>query len=224
AAVFAFVAAQAVRKRSRRRHARAAPARRGAAAGGGRGEDRRALAGIGPAAGADRAAPRVAVRRRRAALRRACPIIAARHAGPEHRRRDRRGAHAGLARRGRAARAAGAAALRAGARHGGGRGRDGGRGARRGGAAAAARRALDRGRGVRPLGDRGRAEDFDGMRWFRYASPQTFFPLAGTIGRVSAVLAALLALAGLYVGFFVAPTDAQQGEAYRIIFIHVPAA
>jgi len=62
------------------------------------------------------------------------------------------------------------------------------------------------------------------MRWFWYASPQTFFPLAGTIGRVSAVLAALLALAGLYVGFFVAPTDAQQGEAYRIIFIHVPAA
>jgi len=29
---------------------------------------------------------------------------------------------------------------------------------------------------------------------------------------------------GLYVGFFVAPTDHQQGEAYRIIFIHVPAA
>src|SRR5690606_27006013 len=36
--------------------------------------------------------------------------------------------------------------------------------------------------------------------------------------------AALLAAAGLYVGFFVAPTDHQQGEAYRIIFIHVPAA
>ena len=34
----------------------------------------------------------------------------------------------------------------------------------------------------------------------------------------------MLALAGLYVSFFVAPTDAQQGEAYRIIFIHVPAA
>jgi len=29
---------------------------------------------------------------------------------------------------------------------------------------------------------------------------------------------------GLYIGFFVAPTDAQQGESYRIIFIHVPAA
>jgi len=36
--------------------------------------------------------------------------------------------------------------------------------------------------------------------------------------------AALLAAAGLYVGFFVAPTDAQQGEVYRVIFIHVPAA
>ena len=34
----------------------------------------------------------------------------------------------------------------------------------------------------------------------------------------------VLAAAGLYIGFFVAPTDAQQGEAYRIIFIHVPAA
>ena len=29
---------------------------------------------------------------------------------------------------------------------------------------------------------------------------------------------------GLYISFFVAPTDAQQGESYRIIFIHVPAA
>src|ERR1051325_1262007 len=62
------------------------------------------------------------------------------------------------------------------------------------------------------------------MKWFWYASPQTFYPLAGKIARVCAVLAALLAAAGLYLGFFVAPTDAQQGEAYRIIFIHVPAA
>jgi hypothetical protein len=29
---------------------------------------------------------------------------------------------------------------------------------------------------------------------------------------------------GLYIGFFVAPTDATQGEVYRVIFIHVPAA
>ena len=62
------------------------------------------------------------------------------------------------------------------------------------------------------------------IRWFWFASPQTFFPLAGTLARWSAAGAALLAAAGLYIGFFVAPTDAQQGEAYRIIFIHVPAA
>ena len=30
--------------------------------------------------------------------------------------------------------------------------------------------------------------------------------------------------AGLYIGFFVAPADAVQSEAYRIIFIHVPAS
>jgi heme exporter protein C len=62
------------------------------------------------------------------------------------------------------------------------------------------------------------------MKWFWYASPQTFYPLAGHIARWCAVAAAILAAAGLYVGLFVAPTDAQQGEAYRIIFIHVPAA
>jgi len=62
------------------------------------------------------------------------------------------------------------------------------------------------------------------MRWFWYASPQTFFPLAGRLALWCGIAAVLLALAGLYIGFFVAPTDAQQGEAYRIIFIHVPAA
>ncbi|MDA1118267.1 MAG: heme ABC transporter permease CcmC [Proteobacteria bacterium] len=62
------------------------------------------------------------------------------------------------------------------------------------------------------------------IKWYWFSSPQTFFPLAGKIARWSAVGAGLLAAAGLYVGFFVAPTDAQQGEAYRIIFIHVPAA
>jgi len=62
------------------------------------------------------------------------------------------------------------------------------------------------------------------MKWFWYASPQTFYPLAGTIARGCGFAAALLAAAGLYIGFFVAPTDAQQGEVYRIIFIHVPAA
>ena len=62
------------------------------------------------------------------------------------------------------------------------------------------------------------------IKWFWFASPQTFYPLAATLARIAAVLALVFALAGLYVGFFVAPSDAQQGEVYRIIFIHVPAA
>jgi heme exporter protein C len=62
------------------------------------------------------------------------------------------------------------------------------------------------------------------IKWFWFASPHTFYPLAGTIARITTILALIFALAGLYVGFFMAPTDAQQGEVYRIIFIHVPAA
>ena len=62
------------------------------------------------------------------------------------------------------------------------------------------------------------------IRWFKFSSPQTFYPLAGKMIPWFAVAAALLCAAGLYVGFFVAPTDAQQGESYRIIFIHVAAA
>src|SRR6185436_6937163 len=77
---------------------------------------------------------------------------------------------------------------------------------------------------VRSLGDRHGAEDIDGMNWFWYASPQTFYPLAGRMAPWFGGAALLLAVAGLYTGFFVAPTDAQQGEVYRIIYIHVPAA
>jgi heme exporter protein C len=62
------------------------------------------------------------------------------------------------------------------------------------------------------------------MNLFRYAAPQTFYPLAQRLQPFFAVAAVLLAAAGLYVGFGLAPTDFQQGEVYRIIFIHVPAA
>ncbi len=59
---------------------------------------------------------------------------------------------------------------------------------------------------------------------FKYSSPATFYPLAGKIGRVSTWIALVLLVIGLYLSFFVAPTDYKQGEGYRIIFIHVPAA
>jgi heme exporter protein C len=59
---------------------------------------------------------------------------------------------------------------------------------------------------------------------YRFSSPATFYPLAGKIARVSTWIAVLLLAIGLYMSFFVAPTDYKQGEGYRIIFIHVPAA
>jgi len=61
-------------------------------------------------------------------------------------------------------------------------------------------------------------------RWLAYASPARFAPLARRLAPWFGAAALLCLLAGLYVGFAVAPTDAQQGEVYRILFIHVPAA
>lgn len=62
------------------------------------------------------------------------------------------------------------------------------------------------------------------MNLFTYAAPSRFYYLAGKLWPWFAALAVVLTLVGMYIGFFVAPTDFQQGEAYRIIFIHVPAS
>ena len=60
--------------------------------------------------------------------------------------------------------------------------------------------------------------------WLRFAAPAAFFPLAGKMIPWFGAAAALLSVAGLVLGFLMAPTDHQQGDAYRIIFVHVPAA
>ena len=62
------------------------------------------------------------------------------------------------------------------------------------------------------------------IRWFTFAAPSRFYALAGALNPWLWAIAMLLAVAGLYIGFLVAPTDATQGDSYRIIFIHVPAA
>ena len=62
------------------------------------------------------------------------------------------------------------------------------------------------------------------INWFKYAAPQPFYGLAGKLIPWFAVGALILGVAGLYIGLLIAPTDAQQGDAYRIIFVHVPAA
>jgi len=62
------------------------------------------------------------------------------------------------------------------------------------------------------------------MSLFKYSAPSTFYPLAGKLVPWFGTLAFVLAVIGLYLGLFVAPEDFQQGEVYRIIFIHVPTA
>ena len=62
------------------------------------------------------------------------------------------------------------------------------------------------------------------INWFKYSAPATFYGLAGKLAPWFAWTSAILFAIGLYIGFFVAPSDAVQSEAYRIIFIHVPAS
>ncbi len=47
------------------------------------------------------------------------------------------------------------------------------------------------------------------INWYKYAAPANFYPLAGKIIPWFAVVTALLFVVGLYVGFFVAPTDSS---------------
>ncbi|MFZ5493334.1 MAG: heme ABC transporter permease [Pseudomonadota bacterium] len=58
----------------------------------------------------------------------------------------------------------------------------------------------------------------------RLAVPKFFYPFAGRLLPWLGTLAAALLLIGAVWGLAVAPADYQQGDSYRIIFIHVPAA
>jgi len=58
----------------------------------------------------------------------------------------------------------------------------------------------------------------------RYGSPKVFYPLAGKLMPWFGWAFVFFGIAGLYWGLAIAPTDAVQGEAYRIMFVHVPAA
>jgi heme exporter protein C len=62
------------------------------------------------------------------------------------------------------------------------------------------------------------------LRWSTFAAPSRFYRLTDVLNPWLWAIAIVLAVTGLYVGFFLAPTDATQGDSYRIIFIHVPAA
>lgn len=58
----------------------------------------------------------------------------------------------------------------------------------------------------------------------RSASPKYFYLFAGRLIPWLWALFGILLIVGLYGGLVRAPTDYQQGDSYRIIFVHVPAA
>ncbi len=62
-------------------------------------------------------------------------------------------------------------------------------------------------------------------KWLHpYADPERAYQLAGKLLPWFSILALGLILTGTIWGLMFAPTDYQQGDSYRIIFIHVPAA
>ena len=59
---------------------------------------------------------------------------------------------------------------------------------------------------------------------YQLASPKAFYTLSGRLIPWLAVSAALVLFAGLLWGLVFAPADYQQGDAFRIIYVHVPCA
>ena len=58
----------------------------------------------------------------------------------------------------------------------------------------------------------------------RFANPLRYQRIADAVLPWALGLAVVLSGLGLYLALLVAPPDYQQGEAYRIMFVHVPAA
>ncbi len=59
---------------------------------------------------------------------------------------------------------------------------------------------------------------------YQLASPKTFYRLSGRLIPSLSVSAGLLLFVGVLWGLVFAPPDYQQGDAFRIIYVHVPCA
>lgn len=63
------------------------------------------------------------------------------------------------------------------------------------------------------------------IKWYyRLGAPLWFYPLAGKLLPWVTALFLLFLIPGLYMGLVTAPADYQQGESFRIMYVHVPAA
>ena len=60
--------------------------------------------------------------------------------------------------------------------------------------------------------------------WHRLGSPRWFFEYSGKFVSFFGVGALILLVVGFVWGLLIAPPDYQQGNSFRIIYVHVPAA
>jgi len=63
------------------------------------------------------------------------------------------------------------------------------------------------------------------FKWIhRFGSAPFLYRLAGWLSPWVGLVCLSFLMVGLYLGLIVAPADYEQGESYRIIYVHVPAA
>ena len=63
------------------------------------------------------------------------------------------------------------------------------------------------------------------LRWFhQLGSPPTFDRFAARWAPWAYALGAVLMAVGMYMALFVVPADYQQGDSFRILYVHVPSA
>jgi heme exporter protein C len=63
-----------------------------------------------------------------------------------------------------------------------------------------------------------------GVSWHLLARPRVFLSIAEVALPITLSLAALLFAVGLYMALIASPADYQQGEAVRMMYVHVPAS
>ncbi len=62
-------------------------------------------------------------------------------------------------------------------------------------------------------------------RWFhQFGSPKYFYEISRPLSRWISVICVICFVCGLYGGLVLAPADYQQGDSFRIMYVHVPAA
>ena len=62
------------------------------------------------------------------------------------------------------------------------------------------------------------------MNIWKFASPFLFYKYSSKLVTIFGSLSLIFFIIGAYFSLFISPVDSQQGEVYRIIFIHVPSA